>query len=464
MKTVSTKGYVWLSGGVMLVLILLSGIFWQERAWFLDVAYQTVLMIKDGTVQVQVYRFGAAVVQALPLLAIKLGLPLVWVSALYSLSFTLIYLLFFVVIVVVLRQWKLGVALAILYTAMVYDGFYWCTSELQQGLGFLLVVWAFILRFPQLNKPGHWLFLVPAVIALVFYHPLVFIPFFFCWVYLGWVNRELRHLPYLGLLGWMLLVLWGKSHWFGNWYDTAKMETFRTNLANFYPNYLDLPAYGKFLENALLYWWGFLLLLLIVVVWQLSRKKWLDVLMVLGATLLFLVLNAIGSPDPAYRFYSEVNYYPLIFFVAIPFCYTILPKWYTYRWCLPALALFFGIRLLIIGLHHQPYSERLNWMEQTITTAQDDFQTDRFIRAEHTVPLDTLIMAWGTPFESLLISAATSPEKATTYFITPDPARFPDSLQQRSDVFLMEFFNIPLDEINGPYFELDVQQTYQLVE
>ena len=55
-------------------------------------AFQTFLMVKDETVQVMVYRFGAATVQSLPLLGIKLGVPLAVVSWLYSMSFHLHFL------------------------------------------------------------------------------------------------------------------------------------------------------------------------------------------------------------------------------------------------------------------------------------------------------------------------------------------------------------------------------------
>ena len=45
--------------------------------------------------------------------------------------------------------------------------------------------------------------------------------------------------------------------------------------------------------------------------------------MMWGGSIAFVLLNAIGAPQATYRFYSEVNYYPLILFVAIPFCVMI---------------------------------------------------------------------------------------------------------------------------------------------
>jgi hypothetical protein len=135
----------------MTALLLLSVIYWRERTLFLDVAYQTVLMLRDGDVQVQVQRFGAAVVQALPLWGSKLMLPLKDVLLLYSVSFTLLYLLFFTLTAVVFKDRLMSWAMLCLYLLMTVDGFYWCTSELQQGLGFMLVVWAFIRRFPAID-------------------------------------------------------------------------------------------------------------------------------------------------------------------------------------------------------------------------------------------------------------------------------------------------------------------------
>ena len=95
----------------MFVLLLLSLLFYRERAWLLDVAFQTFLMIQEKTVQVMVYRFGAAVVQALPLAAIRLEAPLWAVSVLYSAAFPLLYLVFFLVFTKVLRQTALVMAL-----------------------------------------------------------------------------------------------------------------------------------------------------------------------------------------------------------------------------------------------------------------------------------------------------------------------------------------------------------------
>jgi hypothetical protein len=439
---------------VLLALGVLAAVFWQERAWLLDVAYQTVLMLKDGTVQVQVHRFGAAVVQVLPLLGMKLGLPLATISLLYSLSFPLVFLLFWWLAVRGFRQPTMGLALALLYTGMAYDGFYWCTSELQQGLGFLLVFWAFVLRYPLLDKVWHWLFILPALLALVFYHPLVFIPFLFIWIYLGegrWSGRYLA----LGLL--LVALVWAKGHFLPNWYDTSKMTTFRSNLEQFFPNYFTFPAYAKFVKHALLYWWGFPLLLMINTAWFAYTRRWGPLLLMWGFCLGFLVVNAIGSPDPAYRFYSEVNYWPLMVIVAVPFVLEVMPVYCARRWAWMGIALFFVARLAIISWHHQPYTARVAWLQDRLAEAPAG---DRFVMSENQAPMDTLLMSWGTPFETLLMSAATDPDAACTLLLTHEPERYAPDLQ-RGDVLLNTFRLIPLAGWAHPYWQLPPEGRYQ---
>lgn len=436
-----------ISASSLIMLLILSAIFWRERAWLLDIAFQTNLMIKDGALQVQVYRYGSALVQLLPLAAIKLGLPISWISFLYSISFPLIYLIFWFCITQVFKQHLMGLVLALLYTAMVYDGFYWCTSELQQGLGFLLVVWAMILRHPKLNRTWHWLFLLIALPNLILYHPLCFIPFFFFWVYFGLENKTLRHKGYIFVLLIMILSVWAKGQWASNWYDTAKMTTFNNNFEQYFPNFFTFPAYKKLALNSLYYWWGLPLLAFISSAYLIYLRKFLLLLMVWGALIGFSVLNAIGTPDPSYRFYSEVNYYPLILFVAIPFVYLAVKNWAHKAWVLPLVAAFIFVRLALITWHHQPYTERVNYLTQLSEQAAEQYGGQRFLTAESAVDMDKIIMSWGTPFESMLMTASKAPNAVKTLLINPNPAKFSTEERQDTSLFLMEFNNFSMEKL-----------------
>ena len=440
-------GYVCLG-----LLVILAAMFYQERSLFIDIAYQTFLMIKDGTVQVQVYRFGSAIVQVLPLLAIKLGLPLKVVLLFYSLSFTLLFLIFYWIIVRVLRNDYMGWVLVFLFTLMVYDAFYWATSEYQQGLAFLLVVFAFVLRYPKLDSWQQWVLLVPFTVALAYYHPLVFIIFLFLWVFFLLRNSDLRHWRYWALLGTMFLVVGFKSKFSGNWYDDNKYRIFFDNLTKHFPNYFAFESHQKFLEDVVQHWYLLPIFLLIIGIWYIRKRAWLKLGWILAFSFGYLMLLHISSPTATYRFYAEVNYMPLSIVVMIPFIFDIAPKIKKERL---VLFLFGGIvllRLITISLNHKPYTQRLTWIKSQLEQ-NASAESNRLLYELDEKTRDTLLMTWGVAYESLLISAMEDPDSARTLVILPKGKRYDQALQSDT-LFVTELIEYSIEEVDGKYYRL----------
>lgn len=436
----------------MIALVLLAAVFYRERAWLLDIAFQTFLMINEGSVQVMVSRFGAALVQLLPLLAIKLEAPVALVSLLYSISFPLLFLGFYAFTVRVLRNDRLGWAIVLLYTLIVYDSFYWATSEQQQGLGAVLVFYAYWLRYPRQERPWMWAVSAFGVVALAYYHPLTFISFYFLWAYFGLHFKErLLGRAYWLMAGFMALVLGVKSWLSANWYDTAKYSSFSDNLLAYFPNYFDLPAHAKFLENALTIWYGFPLFLLALTVFYAYRKMWWKLALVWLTCFGYLMLLHIGAPQSTYRFYVEVNYMALSIFVGVPFLFDIAPLLRE-----RSLLLLFGglllLRLGTIAAHHKPFQARWQWIARTL--AEQEEGRDRFYLTEKEAPMDTLLMSWGLPYESLIISAAGQGGTGLkTLLIHPDMQPFEADLQSDT-VFITPFKTYSMEELNTAYFPL----------
>jgi hypothetical protein len=436
----------------MIALLLLSVIYWRERTLFLDVAYQTVLMLRDGDVQVQVQRFGAAVVQALPLWGSKLMLPLKGVLLLYSVSFTLLYLLFFTLTAFVFKDRLMSWAMLCLYLLMTVDGFYWCTSELQQGLGFMLVVWAFIRRFPAIDRGWHMLFLLPALVAVVFYHPLLVLPWSFLAVFFVWKNPALRHWRY----GMVQLVYLGiivlKQVYLPNWYDSGKMSVFMQNLQEDFPNYFSYPAYSKFFNHLWHYWWGVLLLYVAFLLGSIRKRAWADIVFVTLAVVGYVVISALGSPNASYRFYAEVNYMPIIPIVAIPAGAQLLDDWLKLRWVRLVMVTVLTARLLHISAGHEPFAARLDWLSQAMKNGKmEKPDVRKFYLTEQQSPMDTLFMTWATPYETLLLTACEMPDSASSLMITPDTSKF-SADWQREDVFISEFQTFALKKLPDYYF------------
>ncbi|PHN01247.1 hypothetical protein [Flavilitoribacter nigricans] len=444
----------------MIALVILAAVFFRERAWFLDIAYQTFLMVNEGTVQVMVNRFGSAVVQLLPLLAIKAEAPLAVVSLLYSISFPLLFLFFYWLTVKVLRNDRLGWAIVLLYTLIVYDAFYWATSEQQQGLGAVLVFFAYWLRFPRQDRRWMWLVSALGVVILAYYHPLIFISFFFLWAFFGLHLREkLVGRPYWLMAGGMLLVLAVKSLIFANWYDNDKYSTFSTNLVKFFPNYFDFPAHAKFLENALSLWYFFPVFMLLVTAFYAYRRYWLKLALVWVTGLGYLMLLHIGAPNATNRFYVEVNYMALTIFVMVPFLFDITPllRERTLFWLFAGILV---LRLVTIAAHHTPFEERWQWIAQRMSATPPEEQ--RFFLDEDSAPMDTLLMSWAVPYESLIITHCRSGrEGVKTLLIHPDTLRFGADLH-RDSVFITPFQTFPASILNRHYFPLPEQDYFML--
>jgi hypothetical protein len=444
----------WLGYASMCGLLLLALIFYKERAFLLDIAFQTFLMINEGTVQVMVNRFGSAVVQVLPLLAIKAEAPLWMISMLYSASFPLLFLLIYTLIVKAFKNDYLGWVLVFLFTLIVFDAFYWATSEQQQGLAVLLLFYAYLLRFPDQNKWWMWLVNTAGIVLLAFYHPLIFLPFYFLWaffllhrpkVFLNW-----RHFLLAVMMAGVLVI---KSKYFSNWYDSGKMSTFWSNLEKYYPNYFDLPSHVKFLKNCLYYWYLFPLFLGIDSVFYLIRRQWLKLLLLLTACLGYVMLLHIGSPQSDHRFYVEVNYMALSIFVMVPFLFDIAPGIRPSRLWL----LFAGLvvlRLSTIALHHRPFTARIEWIRQTMEEGERQHPpSSRFYLSASQAPMDTLLMPWGIPYESLLISTYDGKDPVQSLFIHAEVNKFEEALSQDT-TFVTEFKTYSIEELNPHYFPL----------
>ncbi|MBK7936902.1 MAG: hypothetical protein IPJ82_07310 [Lewinellaceae bacterium] len=65
-----------LGTAVYAALAVLAGVFYQERMTFMDMSFQTFHILREGTLQIQSGRFGAACTQVFPGWLKALGLPL----------------------------------------------------------------------------------------------------------------------------------------------------------------------------------------------------------------------------------------------------------------------------------------------------------------------------------------------------------------------------------------------------
>ena len=453
---------------VLIVLLGYSIIFYLERTLFTDIAFQSFNLIRTETPKAQVYRFGAALIHLLPWLAIKLSLSLKWVLLFYSVAYPILYLIIFTLIVKVLKNEAMGLALTMLLTFTVYDSFYWPSSELWQGLVMLMLLFAMVLRYPNMEEPWSKIIIWLGVPFVLFYHPLMMFPFLLCWLFFYLREPKIRHRSYYVILLLFFVSLSAKSIWFTNWYDTAKQGEFFSNLVKFFPNYLQLPSYQKFFSNTLKFYYLFPILFFGMSIFYAVKKQWWKLILLVGFCLGHIFTIHIGSPNAAYRFYIEVSYIPLMLYVGTAFCFDVLfktddtlkvgdtfkvsPTLSTSNIFVFTLVLVFLIRLNTIWHAHQPFTNRIQWYNNKFAELENA-TTNRFILNPNDIPKDTLIMTWGAAYETLLLTSLVHPDSAKTIWITSNLQKAEPYLNQ-SNYFFGDFTQLPIEELPKRYFNL----------
>jgi len=439
---------------VWATMLLLSLVFYKERAFFMDAGFQLFNLINEEAIQIYHYRFVTALPQVLPYFLLKLGAPLWALAMSFSASYILFYLLVYHLLVKYLNNDRLGWVLVFLFTLISFDTFYHIQSEFYLGLSLLLLTFGIALRYPELRGWRAWAAMLPLMVSVGFSHKLSLIFFLFLWLFFGWSHKKLRHRRYLVFLAVFVVIAVFKSVFFTNWYEAAKQVDFRNNWATFFPDFHTIPANFIFLKYCLLYYYMLPALLLAVSVFYFMKKEWLKPALMWAFSIGFLMLYNISDPQAPYRFYSEVTYLPLSIFVAVPFLFDMVQGSAAKKWggltgvFLTGLML---LRLATIAWNHRTFDRLFTWVETTVENS-GQLGTNRFLLKKENAPMDTVIMEWGVPFTAMHLSALESPQSAKTLLILPDFEKYKDILGE-DHYFLSPFKAIEIGELNEKYYD-----------
>jgi len=119
------------------VLLIFSILCYEERAIFMDGAFQLFEVLNYESFQIYAYRFTSVLTQAVPLLFSKLGLPLQWSLLAYSISFIVLYGFIYHLIVRYLENDLLGWAMIFFFSLLIFESFYYPVAELKLGIAFV---------------------------------------------------------------------------------------------------------------------------------------------------------------------------------------------------------------------------------------------------------------------------------------------------------------------------------------
>lgn len=397
MKKIYYTGYI-----AYVFLFILSILFYKERIIFSDAAFYIFRMVAKGELVVPHARYIASITEIFPLLAVKLGLPLKTVILSYSIAFTLYFSACYWVTGHVLRQYHLALVLLLFNTIFITHTFYWMLSELTLGIALMIVILAYTCQKEFNNLKTIPLSLVILGICTVaFAHPLIFIPFVYCFFFLAYKKKYIID----GKTMRLTITFFTLSFVMKRLFLTSQYESQAGGSIKEIPDkalhIFNLHSTQQFFNNCLHIYYWIPILFLLIVVWYAVKKEWLHLWVFTAFTVGYLVLvfTSYDTSDTS-DVYIENLLIPIGIFLAMPFAFHILPKMQKKNigWALILLIMFSGgIRIYNAS---KPYAHRLNWERNYLTA---NLNTKLVINSKK-LPADVLMITWGIPFEVWLLS------------------------------------------------------------
>jgi len=431
-----------LSWVTFLVLTVLAVVFYQERVAFLDASYQFVLLYTENQPVVQNHRYGAALTQFLPLLALRSG-NLQLGMVLYSLSFVLLPFLGWIGLHYGLKERRFSMALPINAILMTLHTFFWMQSELLIAIDLTLIGGS--LAYWVIHKDCQpWLLLAAIFMVLaILTHPLAFIAvaFTLCFIIISvttsWQKRR------IALVAAFLFALWVAKELLlpKVGYDrqnVALLLDFLHNPAGFW----GYRSHRLFLEYIFTDYAVWTIALIGITIALRRQKAWRHLVLLYGGV---LVTTSLVNATYTWRidqFHIESFYRLPGMMVAIALALRFLPKvsdqkrigWILLLGCL--------LRLAHITWTGAEYREHKRNLVELIHFARSQ-PSQAMVLPESILKGSGLGMTWAIPFETALLSRVMTPGKlGETILVLPDN-RFEDFISPKG-TFLGPFGSLDL--------------------
>jgi len=449
----------------MAFLFFLGAVFYQERALFCDGVYYLFTIVNDQKFAIMHERYGIVAVELWTYLAQKLHLPLKAVIFLFGMSFYFTYFIAHLFIVYALRQYRLGIIMALFYTMLVSQSFFFM-SEVPVGGMWMFLLLA-VTRYMGQKQRSVWL-LLPVFIPLAFFaftsHFTILIPTVFLWVYFilekTYWPWSRRHTILLTVA--MFATFGGKfvyTYFVGDntGYDTNNLKGVTHASLRDVVLFFKTHVVRLFIQRALsMYWISTFACILGIAALIRQHAKTLAVwslLSILGYCV--LVGLAFGYYDDSFMlFHVECEWMCLGAIMATPF----VCAWLEYpghgRQALAMLSILFAVRIayicMIVPVLHRPVAFQHDVYEKM---KQKNIRKLALYRNRDL--MDINLLDWGATYASIMWSQADGekPQRFFT-FIDSGSAKEEARLQNARG---MDIFWTDLDSnsLNKHYFYVD---------
>ena len=395
------------------VLLLAGIVFYKERSLFADAAYVLYSIINNHSLAIQEHRYGSFITQMVPLLGLKLHLPVKYLVIGYAVSFNLFYFLVTTLLVFRFRQYGLAILMALYYVELVTDSWFWISNEIQQAVAWMFLFLGFMIYcgIKGTSKPLFYSGFIVLGFLTIFTHFIVIIPLFFLGVYL-WLDK--KYWPFSSVnsmvLGSILIAMIGLKYAFSVYnhsYDNYQLrELMHISLKDIFLSF-STPVVTVFLHRCLTIYWPVIIILILGFVSLIKKRDWKLVAWVSFSCLGYLgIMGLIYGSDSGLTqlFHIESEWQCLGIIACTPFVFSFLPG-RKVRFSVFAIALVFLVRLCYIGSSASMFTWRIHLQEKILAQMKRKGINKLVLYDDSPEIRNKIILDWGASYESLIASA-----------------------------------------------------------
>jgi hypothetical protein len=363
-----------------------------------------------------------AINQLLPLVCIKLGLPLRYIVIAYSLSFVLIYYLCYVIAVYGFKSVAGGLSIAFV-PIVIRLAFGHSISEAWLGVVYSGVFYALLSNYQRWNKKGkviifvYYFLMVLLILINYFIHPLSFFTVGFA-IGFNFLHQRNFKSPHLYIAGMIVIMLYTYQFLFpGDDHNQGFFEGIK-NADQYFPRLFQLPLINYFRHAFWTTYFYAICLLVITIILYIKEKKFSILFFVVGFILLYIIIACLAFYAPDSHTSMESRFIPILFFIMIPLVERIRngrrKGSMVYLLAIALICSYVSLVKMVTKFH----TPRIALYEYVLK------ETKKYPTRKFCIRLPTnryhVVNSWGSAAETLLLSSMNGREHSTTILFYDD--------------------------------------------
>ncbi|MCU0429556.1 MAG: acyltransferase [Cytophagaceae bacterium] len=465
------KFNIQLSGHLILITYLIFCIiFYLERIIPWDTSFYLFRTMAEDSPDVEHGRWGGAITELLPYFLFKLNCGLNTIVMSYSISFALVYYLFWIIITYVFKNTKLGWAYAAATVMLLGYNFFFTMSEIHTAMG-ILFLYTGLLHSDYINKPNNntqWYLSLASLCGIAMWlsntHILSIIPFAFVNAhYILFVQKIKHKVVWAAILISFFFFIWVILSFEKGSFQSDRIITIKDlfmTLGGKSPTGVRLMI-DDFRTNYLL----FDALVVGALLYLIYLRKYFQAVLLFGAlaglALIIMTYNRYGGNPVLDRNYNVI--FAVILFVAFyREGFLFRNKWIFN--ILTVLILFTSFYRVV--KYSTVLTDRIATLNRYINNLRS-FEERKFVVTNSNFRTANMWGTWNITFESLFLSSLYHKDSALTFCVLPSDLHDFDStlLKEPNALYSVDFAPgwFDVESLPKDYFTISPRTSYKRV-